>query len=121
LTAPAAARLNQHQQRREISALGTLEISSPSPNITRVSFNNGPVNFVDRRMITDLLTFIKSLQNVTDTTPKVVIFDSVNPNFYMGHIDMTTLQVPITAADKQLYGYAFIAKPLTTLLRLTIS
>lgn len=85
-----------------LSAHGTLTFTTPSPNITRATINNGPVNFVDRRFADDLLDFLIPLQNVTDTTPKVVIFDSSNPNFWLGHIDMTSLKTPITDAKKQL-------------------
>lgn len=74
----------------------------PSPNITRATINNGPVNFVDRLFADDLLDFLIPLQNVTDSTPKVVIFDSSNPNFWLGHIDMRTLKTPITDEKRQL-------------------
>ncbi|KAI1339728.1 ClpP/crotonase-like domain-containing protein [Xylariaceae sp. FL0016] len=85
-----------------VSAHGTLTFSHPSPNVTRVTIENGPVNFVDRRFADDLLDFLEPLQNVTDSTPKVVIFDSANPNFFLGHIDMTTLATPITKEKRQL-------------------
>ncbi|KAH6652456.1 ClpP/crotonase-like domain-containing protein [Truncatella angustata] len=84
------------------SAHGTLSFSYPSPNVTRATINNGPVNFVDRRFADDLLDFLIPLQNVTESTPKVVIFDSSNPNFWLGHIDMRTLATPITDEKKQL-------------------
>ncbi|KAI1406985.1 ClpP/crotonase-like domain-containing protein [Hypoxylon sp. FL1857] len=74
----------------------------PSPNVTRVTINNGPVNYVDRLFVDDILDFLEPLQNVTDSTPKVVIFDSSNPDFFIGHIDMTSLATPITAAKRQL-------------------
>jgi enoyl-CoA hydratase/carnithine racemase len=79
-----------------------MTFSYPSANITRVTFDNGPVNFVDRRFADDLLDFLIPLQEVTDSTPKVVIFDSANPNFWLGHIDMRTLATPITDEKKQL-------------------
>ncbi|KAI1162675.1 ClpP/crotonase-like domain-containing protein [Nemania serpens] len=86
----------------DVSAHGTMTFTYPSPNITRATINNGPVNFVDRLFADDLLDLLIPLQNVTDSTPKVVIFDSSNPNFWLGHIDMRTLKTPITDEKKQL-------------------
>ncbi|POS74344.1 hypothetical protein DHEL01_v207258 [Diaporthe helianthi] len=91
-----------HQHAPYVSSHGTLTFTSPSPNITRATINNGPVNFVDRLFADDLLDFLIPLQNVTDSTPKVVIFDSANPNFWLGHIDMRSLKTPITDQKKQL-------------------
>ncbi|KAF2181505.1 ClpP/crotonase, partial [Zopfia rhizophila CBS 207.26] len=68
----------------------------------RATINNGPINFVDQNLASDLLDFLTPLQNVTDSTPKVVIFDSSNPDFYLGHIDMTSLRQPITDAKRAL-------------------
>jgi enoyl-CoA hydratase/carnithine racemase len=96
------------EQPRALSAYGTLTFTNPSPNITRVTINNGPVNYVNQLMVDDLLEFITPLQNVTESTPKVVIFDSSNPNFYIGQIDMTSLEAPITAQKKQL-GADYVA------------
>lgn len=42
------------------------------------------------------------LQNVTGSTPKMVIFDSSNPDFFLGHIDMTSLATPITDEKRKL-------------------
>ncbi|KAI1851226.1 hypothetical protein JX266_003301 [Neoarthrinium moseri] len=86
----------------QVSTHGTLTFTYPSPNITRATINNGPVNFVDRRFTDDLLDFLIPLETVTEDTPKVVIFDSSNPNFWLGHIDMRTLKTPITDEKKQL-------------------
>ncbi|KAK8054289.1 hypothetical protein PG996_013590 [Apiospora saccharicola] len=85
-----------------VSTHGTLAFSYPSPNVTRATINNGPVNFVDRRFADDLLEFLIPLQDVTEDTPKVVIFDSANPNFWLGHIDMRTLETPITDEKRRL-------------------
>ncbi|KAI1175667.1 ClpP/crotonase-like domain-containing protein [Nemania sp. FL0916] len=93
---------HQHQKPPRLSHHETMSFTDPSPNITRVTFHNGPVNYVDRLFADDLLDFLIPLQNVTDSTPKVVIFDSANPNFWLGHIDMTTLKTPITDEKKQL-------------------
>lgn len=85
-----------------VSTQGTLTFSHPSQNVTRATINNGPINFVDPHFADDLLDFLIPLQNVTESTPKVVIFDSSNPNFWLGHIDMRILVTLITDAKKQL-------------------
>jgi len=102
VNALATASYSSPISRRDISTHGTLTFTYPSQNITRATINNGPVNFVDRLFIDDILEFLTPLQNVTSSTPKIVIFDSSNPDFYLGHIDMTSLQVPITTAKKQM-------------------
>ncbi|KAF4627350.1 hypothetical protein G7Y89_g10801 [Cudoniella acicularis] len=89
-------------KRRDVSAHGTLTFTYPSPNITRATINNGPVNYVDQFFIADVLDFLTPLQNVSNSTPKVVIFDSSNPHFWIGQIDMTSLATPITTEKKQL-------------------
>ncbi|KAL9080498.1 MAG: hypothetical protein Q9157_000732 [Trypethelium eluteriae] len=89
-------------QRRAASPHGTLTFTDPSPNVTRVTINNGPVNYVDAPLVDDLLDFLIPLQNATNSTPKVVIFDSSNPDFWIGQIDMTSLAKPITNEKKQL-------------------
>ncbi|KAJ5087785.1 ClpP/crotonase-like domain-containing protein [Penicillium angulare] len=96
------AALCPEQPAPELSGHGTMSFTYPSSNVTRVTINNGPVNFVDRLFADDLLDFLIPLQNVTEDTPKVVIFDSSNPNFWLGHIDMRTLATPITNEKKQL-------------------
>ena len=68
-------------------------------NVTRVTFNNPPINLVDANMISDLLVYLISIQPTPNTTtPKVVIFDSANPDFFLGHIDVRNIQLPSTPA-----------------------
>lgn len=101
-TAGAAVAHTSSVQRRDVSAHGTITFTYPSPNITRVTINNGPVNYVDRLFTDDILDFMIPLQNVTGSTPKMVIFDSSNPDFFLGHIDMTSLATPITDEKRKL-------------------
>ncbi|KAF6232473.1 hypothetical protein HO173_009353 [Letharia columbiana] len=84
LTQPAAAK---H---------GTLSFQTTG-NVTRVTINNGPINIIDPNLITDLLTYLVSIQpSTTTTTPKVVIFDSSNPDWFLGPLDTVLTHNPIT-------------------------
>lgn len=58
--------------------------------ITRVTFNNPPINLVNAPLVSDLYDFLASLQpqNRTTPPPKVVIFDSANPDFFLAHTDL---------------------------------
>jgi hypothetical protein len=87
-------------QRRTVSARSAFNFSYPSANVTCVNFNNGPVNFVHQNMASDFIDFPAPLQNITSTTPKVVIFGSSNTDFYLRDIDMTSLRQPITAEKR---------------------
>ncbi|OKL59052.1 hypothetical protein UA08_05972 [Talaromyces atroroseus] len=82
---------------------GTLEFQQ-NANVTRVTFNHPPINLVDQYLTSDLLDFLVSLQPANRTTPppKVVIFDSANPDFFLGHIDITSIQQPETPAKEAL-------------------
>ncbi len=78
---------------------GTLTFQQ-SGHITRATFDNGPINLVDCNLIDDFLDFLLSLKpdNRTTPSPKVVIFDSANPNFFLGHIDLQLATTPLTPA-----------------------
>lgn len=58
--------------------------------ITRVTFNNPPINLVNAPLVSDLYEFLVSLQpqNRTTPPPKVVIFNSANPDFFLAHTDL---------------------------------
>lgn len=75
----------------------TLEIKEVA-NVTRVTFNHPPINLVDWELCSDLLDFLQSIQpgNRTTPPPKVVVFDSALPDFFLGHIDIKSIQQPIT-------------------------
>jgi enoyl-CoA hydratase/carnithine racemase len=65
-----------------------------SDNITRVLINNPPINLCDYRLINDLYNYLMSLNNTLtnsfndESAPKVVIFLSANPDFFIGHADI---------------------------------
>lgn len=81
---------------------GTLSFSY-SPNITRVTFNNAPINLYTAELCSDLYDFITSLQPNNDTKgspasiPKVVIFDSANPDFFLDHFDLSLALEPLSS------------------------
>ncbi|KAF2135274.1 uncharacterized protein K452DRAFT_323143 [Aplosporella prunicola CBS 121167] len=66
-------------------------------NITWATFDNPPINLVDYKLISDLHDFLTWLQPaVNKTTPKAVIFNSANPEFYLGHFDLHNIAKPFT-------------------------
>lgn len=68
------------------SSFNTLSLQF-SGNITRVSINNPPINLCDYKLISDLYDFLTTV-NTTTSPPKVVIFSSTNPNFFISHADI---------------------------------
>lgn len=78
-------------------------------SVTRVTFNNPPINLVNTRLLSDLYDFMVTLQPSDRTTPapKVVIFDSANPDFFLSHIDFNFILLPTTpelTASASQYG-----------------
>ena len=75
----------------------TLAINA-APNVTRVTFNSPPINLLDAAAISELHSFLTSLDpsNRTTPPPKIVVFDSANPGFFLGHLDLNVLVEPIT-------------------------
>ena len=75
---------------------GTLKFSTTG-NVTRVTFNNPPINLIDPYLISDLLAYLVFIQpSPNTTTPKVVIFDSTNPDWFLGPLDTALTRAPIT-------------------------
>ncbi|MCJ1325073.1 hypothetical protein MMC10_001735 [Thelotrema lepadinum] len=76
---------------------GTLQFQAEA-NVTRVTFNNPPINLVNVELTSDLYDFLTSLdpKNRTTPPPKVVIFNSNNPDFFLGHLDFNNLVAPFT-------------------------
>ncbi|CAM6122783.1 unnamed protein product [Calypogeia fissa] len=71
------------------SAHGTLTIST-TDNVTIVTICNPPINLYDLKLSTDVFYFLTSLDPANRTTPppKVVIFRSADPHFFIPHIDV---------------------------------
>ncbi|KAL9577858.1 MAG: hypothetical protein Q9212_006100, partial [Teloschistes hypoglaucus] len=66
-----------------------------TPNVTRVTINNPPINLLTAELISDLYDFMLSTvpsSSPQTTTPKVVIFSSANPDFFISHFDLKNLQ-----------------------------
>jgi enoyl-CoA hydratase/carnithine racemase len=79
--------------------------TSAAGNVTRATFNNPPVNLVDAFMVSDLFDMMQSLQSPGNTThPKVVIFDSANPDWFLGHYDLHNIQLPMTDFKQEIFG-----------------
>ncbi|KAL8943994.1 MAG: hypothetical protein Q9216_000703 [Gyalolechia sp. 2 TL-2023] len=61
-------------------------------NVTRVTINNPPINLLTVELISDLRDFLLWTQpGPFKTTPKVVIFCSAIPGFFISHFDLTNL------------------------------
>ncbi|KAL8964611.1 MAG: hypothetical protein Q9183_004336, partial [Haloplaca sp. 2 TL-2023] len=71
---------------------GTL-VFSEQGNVTRVLMNNPPINLLNVNFISDLHSFLLDLQPAPGkTTPKVVIFSSANPDYFISHFDISLLE-----------------------------
>ena len=81
--------------------------SSNDGGVTRATFNNPPINLVDAFLISDLFDFLHSLQPAPNkTSPKVVIFDSANPDWFLGHYDLHNIQLPFTQSKSNVFNQA---------------
>ncbi|KAK3945063.1 ClpP/crotonase-like domain-containing protein [Diplogelasinospora grovesii] len=79
--------------------------SSSNGNVTRATFNNPPINLVDAFVVSDLFDFLHSLQPAPNkTTPKVVVFDSANPDWFLGHYDLHNIELPFTQTKADVFN-----------------
>ncbi|CAM6091932.1 unnamed protein product [Calypogeia fissa] len=92
-----------------ISPRGTLSITT-SGNVTTVTMSNPPINLYDINFSTDMFAFLSSLDpsNRTTPPPKVVIFRSADPDFFISHLDITVVAPPVTA-EKMALSQTFAA------------
>ncbi|KAI1419990.1 ClpP/crotonase [Xylaria sp. FL1777] len=76
---------------------GTLAFNTSHPDVLRVSVNNPPVNLFNNDLLSDMLTFLTSLvpANSAVPPPKVVIFSSTNPDFFIMHRDVQGIIPPL--------------------------
>ncbi|CAL8581364.1 hypothetical protein XPA_007063 [Xanthoria parietina] len=73
------------------STHGTLSFIQTA-NVTRVLINNPPINLLTAELISDLHSFLLWAQPAPQKrTPKVVIFTSTLPNFFLSHFDLRNL------------------------------
>jgi enoyl-CoA hydratase/carnithine racemase len=91
------------------SGYGTITFQSAG-SVTRATISNPPINLFDFKLATDMYNFLESLipENSLSPPPKVVIFDSANPDFYIAHFDFSTL-LPPTTAEKAAAANLYIA------------
>ena len=59
-------------------------------SVVRATINNPPINLYDYKLIIDLYAFLNSLS--IPNAPKVVIFDSANPEWFIAHLDLNLLR-----------------------------
>ncbi|MCJ1401652.1 hypothetical protein MMC11_004869 [Xylographa trunciseda] len=78
----------------------TTPLPSTNSTVLRALISNPPVNLYSGPLITDLFAFLTAL-NSTPTPPKVVIFASANPSFWIDHIDVRLLQPTLGPPDSQ--------------------
>ncbi|WP_328843325.1 enoyl-CoA hydratase/isomerase family protein [Streptomyces sp. NBC_00258] len=62
--------------------------------MVHVVIDNPPVNLLDAALMTDLDCFADAMSGDHDI--RVIVFDSADPDFFVGHGDMTTADAPAT-------------------------
>ncbi|KAI0401427.1 ClpP/crotonase [Xylaria palmicola] len=79
------------------SAYRTLSFNSSHADVLRVSINNPPVNLFNNYLLHDMLTFLLSLVPINSAAPppKVVIFSSENPDYFIMHRDVQGIIPPL--------------------------
>ena len=60
--------------------------------VATVTIDNPPVNVLDAALMGELRRFMSSIR--ADSTVKVVVFESGNPDFFIAHVDMTLIDDP---------------------------
>jgi enoyl-CoA hydratase/carnithine racemase len=63
-----------------------LRIDRRSPTYLRVSFDHQPINTITATTVTELAELVGLIEQ--DPELNVVVFDSVNPDFYLAHYDV---------------------------------
>jgi enoyl-CoA hydratase/carnithine racemase len=72
---------------------GTIRTTT-SGGVVRASIYNPPINLYDYKLATDLHNFLLSLNQTG--APKVVIFESADPQFFIAHFDFSSSLPPST-------------------------
>ena len=67
----------------------TLDIAQ-SNGVARVTIDNGPINLIDRALMTELALLAPMLAR--DSSIRVVVFDSANPDFFISRADLGLLE-----------------------------
>lgn len=63
-----------------------LRIIHHTPAYWRVTFDNPPLNLLDPEVTYELRDLINQMESAKEL--KVIVFDSANPEFYIGHVDL---------------------------------
>jgi enoyl-CoA hydratase/carnithine racemase len=63
-----------------------LRIARHTPAYWRITFDNPPLNLLDPEVTYELRDLINQMEASKEL--KVVVFDSANPDFYIGHVDL---------------------------------
>jgi enoyl-CoA hydratase/carnithine racemase len=76
---------------------GTLKFNVTNEHTLRVTIDNPPINLFDNNLLADMLAFLTSLvpTNRDTPSPKVVIFSSANPDFFIMHRDVQGIIPPL--------------------------
>lgn len=75
----------------EHDAYATLRVSRDA-GIARVTLDNPPVNVLDVALMTDLRHLLTALRD--DSSIRVIVFDSADPEFFIAHVDMSLVDAP---------------------------
>lgn len=85
----------------------TISVSTVAEGVIRATMNNPPINLLDEKLATDLVTLLRDLSTRNDI--KVVIFDSALPDYFIAHIDVHLLDaadpVPAGTNASEIVGY----------------
>jgi enoyl-CoA hydratase/carnithine racemase len=74
-----------------------LEVERSNRDLWTVTFSNPPINLLDPATIGELLGLVCEIES--DQAPKVVVFQSTDPDFFIAHYDTTKAnQAAITTA-----------------------
>lgn len=60
--------------------------------VTTVTINNPPVNVLDVQLMSEIRSFLAAVRD--DPTTRVILFESLDPDFFIAHVDMTLIDEP---------------------------
>lgn len=69
----------------------TLRVSLAA-GVAHVTIDNPPVNVLDVRLMSELRQFLAAVRD--DSSVKVIVFDSADPDFFIAHVDMALIDAP---------------------------
>lgn len=69
----------------------TLRVSLAA-GVAHITIDNPPVNVLDVRLMSELRQFLAAVRD--DSSVKVIVFDSADPDFFIAHVDMALIDEP---------------------------